>query len=79
MTRESTDKLNNFVSTDSDVAIRVGHSNYPALHTELRFRMQRFPVASPALLQRFGTPCDPAERLRYPLLTREGAEMGRLV
>lgn len=75
VTLESTDKLINFASTDSDVAIRFGHGNYPALHTEFMFREQLFPVASPALLQRFGTPCDPAELLRYPLLTREGADL----
>ncbi|PWC22748.1 LysR family transcriptional regulator [Brenneria roseae subsp. roseae] len=75
VTLESTDKTINFTSTDSDVAIRFGHGNYPALHTEFMFREQLFPVASPALLQRFGTPCEPAELLRYPLLTRDGADL----
>lgn len=75
VTLESTDKAINFASTDSDVAIRFGHGNYPALHTEFMFREQLFPVASPALLQRFGTPGEPAELLRYPLLTRDGADL----
>jgi len=75
VTLESTDKAINFASTESDVAIRFGHGNYPALHTEFMFREQLFPVASPALLQRFGTPGEPAELLRYPLLTRDGAEL----
>ncbi len=72
---ESTDKAIHFASTDADVAIRFGHGNYPALHTEFMFREQLFPVASPALLQRFGTPDKPAELLRYPLLTRDGADL----
>jgi len=75
VTLESTDKAINFASTDSDVAIRFGHGHYPALHTEFMFREQLFPVASPALLQRFGSPRDPAELLRYPLLTRDGADL----
>ncbi|AHJ73657.1 transcriptional regulator GcvA [Kosakonia sacchari] len=75
VTLESTDQAINFASTDADVAIRFGHGNYPALHTEFMFREQLFPVASPALLQRFGTPDEPAELLRYPLLTRDGANL----
>lgn len=75
VTLESTDKAINFASTDADVAIRFGHGNYPALHTAFMFREQLFPVASPALLQRFGTPNEPAELLRYPLLTRDGADL----
>ena len=73
VTLESTDSAINFASTDPDVAIRFGQGNYPALHTEFMFREQLFPVASPALLQRFGVPEEPAELLRYPLLTRDGA------
>ncbi|WP_436874305.1 transcriptional regulator GcvA [Kosakonia sacchari] len=75
VTLESTDQAINFASTDADVAIRFGHGNYPALHTEFMLREQLFPVASPALLQRFGTPDEPAELLRYPLLTRDGADL----
>jgi len=75
VTIESTDRAINFTNSDSDVAIRFGHGNYPALHTEFMFREQLFPVASPALLQRFGTPHEPAELLRYPLLTRDGADL----
>lgn len=77
VTIESTDRAINFTNSDSDVAIRFGHGNYPALHTEFMFREQLFPVASPALLQRFGTPHEPAELLRYPLLTRDGADLVR--
>lgn len=72
---ESTDKAINFASADSDVAIRFGHGNYAALHTEFMFREQLFPVASPAFLASFGTPSGPAELLRFPLLTRDGADL----
>ncbi|MBJ7223480.1 MULTISPECIES: transcriptional regulator GcvA [unclassified Brenneria] len=75
VTIESTDSAIRFTSEDADVAIRFGYGNYPALHSEFMFREQLFPVASPALLQRLGTPSDPAELLRYPLLTRDGADL----
>lgn len=75
VTLESTDKAIHFSSSDSDVAIRFGHGHYPALHSEFMFREQLFPVASPLLLQRFGAPTEPAELLRYPLLTRDGADL----
>lgn len=75
VTLESTDDAITFSRQDSDVAIRFGHGNYPALHSEFMFREQLFPVASPALLQRFGTPQEPAELLRYPLLMRDGADL----
>ncbi|MDE1188159.1 MAG: transcriptional regulator GcvA [Pantoea sp.] len=75
VTLESSDKVINFSSSDSYVAIRFGNGNYPALHSEFMFREQIFPVASPALLSRFGTPQEPAELLRYPLLTRDGADL----
>ncbi|WP_213992416.1 transcriptional regulator GcvA [Sodalis sp. dw_96] len=75
VTLETTDKAINFSSAESDVAIRFGHGNYPALHSEFMFREQIFPVASPELLNRFGAPHEPAELLRYPLLTRDGADL----
>lgn len=71
----SSDKIINFSGSEADVAIRFGHGNYPALFTEFMFREQLFPVASPALLRRFGAPAEPAELLRYPLLTRDGADL----
>jgi len=75
VTLETTDKVINFSSTESDLAIRLGNGNYPALHSEFMFREQIFPVASPDLLNRFGAPHEPAELLAYPLLTRHGAEL----
>ncbi len=75
ITLETSDKAINFSSADSDVAIRLGNGHYPALHSEFMLRGQIFPVASPDLLNRFGTPNEPAELLRYPLLTRDGADL----
>lgn len=72
---DSSDKAINFSSAEADVAIRFGNGNYPALYSEFLFREQIFPVASPDLLSRFGMPRTPAELLRYPLLTRDGADL----
>ena len=75
LTLETTDKAIHFSSAESDVAIRLGNGNYAALYSELLFREQIFPVASPDFLERFGAPGEPAELLRYPLLTRDGADL----
>jgi LysR family glycine cleavage system transcriptional activator len=75
VTLDSSDKAINFSSAEADVAIRFGNGNYPALYSEFLFREQIFPVASPDLLNRFGMPRTPAELLRYPLLTRDGADL----
>ncbi|MGK9419373.1 transcriptional regulator GcvA [Pseudomonas cedrina] len=75
ITLETSDKAIKFSSADPDVAIRLGNGNYPGLHSEFLLREQIFPVASPDLLSRFGTPHEPAELLRYPLLTRDGADL----
>lgn len=72
---DTTDKIIHFSSAQADVAIRLGKGNYPGLYSEFLFGEQVFPVASPDLLQRFGTPRSPAELLHYPLLTRDGAEL----
>lgn len=75
LTLDTTDKAIKFSSAEADVAIRLGGGNYPALYSEFLFREQIFPVASPDLLNRFGIPRQPAELLRYPLLTRAGADL----
>ncbi len=75
ITLETSDTAIKFSTAESDVAIRLGNGNYPGLHSEFMLREQIFPVASPDLLHRFGTPQEPAELLRYPLLTRDGADL----
>lgn len=75
ITLDTTDKAIKFSSGEADVAIRLGNGNYPGLYSEFMFREQVFPVASPDLLNRFGPPQQPVELLRYPLLTRDGADL----
>lgn len=75
ITLDTTDKTIHFSNTDPDVAIRFGNGDYPSLYSEFLFREHIFPVASPELIHRFGLPQEPSELLRYPLLTREGADM----
>lgn len=75
VTLETTDDAIHFSGADPDVAIRFGTGHYPALHSDFMFREQIFPVASPGLLSRLGTPRKPADLLRFPLLTRAGADL----
>lgn len=72
---DTTDKIIHFSNRQPDVAIRLGKGSYPGLHSEFLFGEQVFPVASPELLRRVGTPQSPAELLHFPLLTRDGAEL----
>ncbi|TWC18433.1 LysR family glycine cleavage system transcriptional activator [Pseudomonas sp. SJZ101] len=72
---DTTDKIIHFSDAQADVAIRLGKGIYPGLYSEFLFGEQVFPVASPDLLQRYGTPRSPAELLHYPLLTRDGADL----
>jgi len=75
---DTTDKIIHFAHGQADVAIRLGKGNYPGLHSEFLFGEQVFPVASPELLRRMGTPQSPADLLHFPLLTRDGADLVRL-
>ena len=75
VTLETTDAAIRFMPGEPDVAIRFGTGPYPGLFSEFLFREQIFPVVSPGLLQRLGKPHKPADLLRYPLLTRAGADM----
>lgn len=59
-----------FKVEDVDAAIRLGHGNYPGLHTTLLLREHLFPVCSPELLALLGKPSAPKDLLRYPLLLR---------
>jgi len=72
---DTTDNVIHFSRGQADVAIRLGKGNYPGLHSEFLFGEQVFPVASPELLRRIGTPQSPADLLHFPLLTRDGAEL----
>jgi LysR family glycine cleavage system transcriptional activator len=69
----TTEQLVDFPAEQVDVAIRLGQGNYPGLHAELLLREQLFPVAAPDLVRRLGTPSQPTDLLRYPLLLRDSA------
>lgn len=51
-----------------DVAIRFGPGHYPGFAVTPLMRDELFPVASPALLSRIGSPARPEDLLGYPLL-----------
>ncbi|WP_285421375.1 transcriptional regulator GcvA [Pseudomonas sp. efr-133-TYG-23] len=72
---DTTDAIIHFSNAQADVAIRLGKGSYPGLYSEFLFGEQVFPVASPELLRRVGTPLSPAELLHFPLLARDGAEL----
>ncbi|MFQ5995114.1 MAG: transcriptional regulator GcvA [Acidiferrobacterales bacterium] len=64
------DDLVDFKVDDVDAAIRLGHGNYPGLHTILLLREHLFPVCSPSFLRDRGKPSTPKDLLKYPLLLR---------
>lgn len=64
------DKLINFAVDEVDAAIRLGHGQYPGLHTTLLLREQLFPVCARDFLERAGKPKTPKDLLHYPLLLR---------
>jgi LysR family glycine cleavage system transcriptional activator len=66
----TTDELVDFVGGQADIGIRLGHGQWPGLHSVLLLREYVFPVCSPRFLQQHGTPEKPADLLRYPLLRR---------
>ncbi len=68
----TSDEFARFDREDIDVAIRIGAGPYDPLHAELLLREYVFPVASPALLRRFGEVERPADMLRLPLILRSG-------
>lgn len=61
-----------FASHDIDVAIRLGHGNYPGLTSTLLLREYVFPVCSPSFMNRPDAPNEPADLLKVPLLLRLG-------
>lgn len=66
------DELINFATREADVAIRLGHGEYPGLHSTLLLREYVFPVCSPAFLHEQGPLDEPADLLNSPLLLRLG-------
>lgn len=66
------DELINFATQEADVAIRLGHGEYPGLHSTLLLREYVFPVCSPAFMEDQEPLNEPADLLNSPLLLRLG-------
>ena len=66
------DQLVDFGSDDVDLAIRLGHGQYPGLHASLLMREEVYPVCTPGFFGQDGLPRTPRDLLEYPLLLRLG-------
>ncbi|MTI09445.1 transcriptional regulator GcvA [Curvivirga aplysinae] len=64
------EEIIDFADEEVDVAIRLGGGNYPDLFTELLLQEKVFPVCAPSLLDEYGTPKNPRDLLKFPLLLR---------
>ena len=51
-----------------DVEVYTGHLDWPDFHSEALFQIRDFPVCSPALLEKYGSPSNLEELSRMPLL-----------
>lgn len=63
-----TSALINFAEDEADVALRCGHGEWPGLVAHKLFDQDFVAVASPAYLERSGTPQTAAELLRHRLI-----------
>ncbi len=71
----TTDDLVKFQTAGVDVAIRLGHGDWPHVYSTLLLREYVFPVCSPHFLERYAWPQQPEELLRYPLLYRHSVDI----
>ena len=69
------DELVNFSRDDVEVAIRLGHGDYPELASTLLLQEHVFPVCSPGFLEQHEIINEPGDLLKVPLLLRLGANM----
>ena len=66
------DELIDIAAHDIDVAIRLGHGDYPGHHSTLLLKEYVFPVCSPEFIKQYPKPERPADLLKLPLLLRLG-------
>ena len=66
------DELVNFSRDDVEVAIRLGHGDYPELASTLLLQEHVFPVCSPGFLEQHEIINEPVDLLKVPLLLRLG-------
>ena len=71
----TTDELVNFSTDEVDIAIRLGHGEWPDLHIDPLLQEYVFPVCSPNFLKRFTPPESPTDLVRYPLLYRHSFDI----
>lgn len=65
----ATDRLSDFRTDAVDLAIRLGRPPFGAgLNAELLYEQRIIAVGSPLLLEKLGSPAEPANFVRYPLL-----------
>lgn len=62
-------------SGEADLAIRLGHGDYPGLDVTPLLTEYVFPVCSPGFIERFGSPFEPGDLLNYPLLFRHSTDI----
>ncbi|MDH3690315.1 MAG: transcriptional regulator GcvA [Gammaproteobacteria bacterium] len=71
----TSEELVDLEAGEADLAIRLGHGNYPGLQVTPMLTEYVFPVCSPNFLERFGEPAEPADLLGYPLLYRHSQDI----
>lgn len=65
----ATDALADFVTDDTDVAVRAGLGPWPGLASDLLLRIDFTPMASPDFVARHGGRIAPADLLHLPLIS----------
>ena len=71
----TSDDLVNFGKDEVDIAIRLGHGDWPSLHVDPMLQEYVFPVCSPDFLRRLTPPEKPADLVHYPLLYRHSFDI----
>ncbi|MEK9723941.1 MAG: LysR substrate-binding domain-containing protein [Rhodospirillaceae bacterium] len=59
-----------FEGSDADIAIHMSRGSYPGYDSELLMTETVMPVCRPRFLEEHGTPTDPVDLCRFPLLLR---------
>ena len=71
----TSDDLVNFGKDEVDIAIRLGHGEWPSLHVDPMLQEYVFPVCSPDFQKRLTPPENPADLFHYPLLYRHSFDI----
>ena len=71
----TSEDLVDFKVDQVDMAIRLGHGNWPRCHVTPLLREYVFPVCSPRFLERIIPPEEPSDLLRFPLMYRHSEDI----